>query len=222
MRIPQEIAHSFSTNKLGIDALGKVSDKDEYIVWERFIKGDDQSLIYIYRKYADILYRYGRQFTARTEFIRDCIQELFYDLIDKRSNLSSAHSIKGYLFAALKRRIIRDIKKEEKLQFQEEGFNFSFSETSFSIYHNLDERDYAIIQQKLNMLPVQQREVILLHFYEGLSYTEIAEIMNIKVRSARALTYRALEALQKQLAPHKGALYLLAVCFLPELKNICT
>ena len=73
--------------------------------------------------------------------------------------------------------------------------------------NNLGEREFNIIQRKLNLLPVNQREVILLHFYEGLSYEEIANIMSIKVRSARALTYRALESLEKQLLPYKGSLY---------------
>lgn len=189
------------------------SEKDEQLVWERFIKGDDQCLVYIYRAYADVLFRYGRQFTSRYEFIRDSIQELFYELIDKRSNLSSAKSVKAYLFTALKRKIVRDLKKEEKFNLEQEGFLFSLSDTSLSISNNLQERDFALIQKKLNLLPVNQREIILLHFYEGLTYTEIADIMNIKVRSARALTYRALESLQKELSPFKGSLYFLLIQF---------
>lgn len=207
------ITELHSSRSLKINGTDQFSDKDEHLVWERFTKGDDQSLVYIYRKYADVLYRYARQFTRRPEFIRDCIQELFYDLINKRSNLSPAHSIKGYLFAALKRKIVRDIKKEEKLQLEQEGFNFSLSESSLSISHSLEERDFTIIQRKLNLLPINQREVILLHFYEGLSYAEIAEIMNIKVRSARVLTYRALDSLHKQLSPYKESLYLVLLHF---------
>lgn len=196
-----------------IDYSDQFSVKDEHLVWKSFTKGDDQSLIYIYRKYADVLYRYGRQFTRKSEFIRDCIQELFYELIDKRKNLSLTQSIKGYLFAALKRKIIRNLKKEERHYLENEGFSFSLSENSLSISHNLQERDFTIIQRKLNLLPMNQREVILLHFYEGLTYSEIADIMNIKIRSARALTYRALDSLQKQLSPYKESLLLLLLYF---------
>ncbi|TRX60148.1 sigma-70 family RNA polymerase sigma factor [Fulvivirga sp. M361] len=213
MKSQKVIHNSPKIKKLEPVGFDQFSEKDEHYVWERFIKGDNQSLIYIYRKYADILYRYGRQFTGRSEFIRDCIQELFYDLIDRRSKLSSARSIKGYLFAALKRMILRDIKKEERLQFEEDGFSFSLVESSLSINPGLDIADYAIIQKKLNGLPVSQREVILLHFYEGLSYAEIADIMNIKVRSARALTYRALDSLEKELSPFKGSLFMLLIHF---------
>lgn len=212
MKPERNITHLSKTHNLKIGASDQFSDKDEQLLWERFTKGDDQCLVYIYKKYADILYKYGRQFTRRSEFIRDCIQELFYELIDKKSNLSNAQSVKGYLFAALKRKIVRNIKKEEKLLLEQEGFSISLSENSIYITTALDKKDLSIIQEKLNQLPVNQREVILLHFYEGLTYSEIADIMGIKVRSARALTYRALESLQKQLSPHKGSLYFLLMC----------
>lgn len=208
MNKQEYIPEYFENKSLKKENSAEFSEKDEFLVWERFTKGDDESLVYIYRKYSDVLYRYGRQFTKNAEFIRDCIQELFYDLIDKRSNLSQAQSIKGYLLVAFKRKIIRDIKKEERLILENDGFSFSLVESSLSISQNLDEIDLSIIQRKLNLLSVNQREVILLHFYEGLTYAEIADIMDIKVRSARVLTYRALESLNKQLQPYKDSLYL--------------
>lgn len=194
-----------------LDGNNQLTEKDERLVWSRFIRGDDESLIYIYRKYADVLYRYGRQFTRRPEFIRDCIQELFYDLINKRSNLSQAESVKGYLFAALKRKMLRDIKKEERLLLEKDGFSIRLSEVSISIANHIERPSLPIIQKKLNALPVKQREIILLYFYEGLSYTEIAEVMNIKVRSARALVYRALSTLHKELSPYKKSLFTVLV-----------
>ncbi|UII18950.1 RNA polymerase sigma factor [Fulvivirga ligni] len=186
----------------------KFSEKDEVQVWERFIAGDDESLIFIYRKYADVLYRYGKQFTSRSELISDCIQELFYNLLDKRHNLSQAKSVKGYLMSAFKRKLVRYIKKEGKLELEENAFHIVLSEKSLPISQALGKKELSFIQQRLNNLPVAQREVLLLHYYEGLSYAEIADIMDIKVRSARALTYRALDTLSKELGPYKKSFYI--------------
>ncbi len=187
-------------------------EKDERVVWEGFLRGDESSLIYIYRKYANSLYRYGIQFTKQQELVSDCIQEMFYELIEKRSKLSPADSVKAYLFATLKRRLLRHLKREGLTQSLE-GFNFELALNATFIYPVIEENEYAIIQNKLNDLPINQREVILLHFYEGLSYSEIAVIMGIKVRSARALTYRALDSLKSQLQPHKNSLYAIVGLF---------
>ncbi len=185
------------------------SDKDERLVWQQFLEGDDQSLIYIYNKYADLLYNYGKQFSKKFELIKDCIQELFCDLIDNRSSLSSAQSVKAYLFASLKRRILKEAKKEDRYQLEEEGFNFSFSEVPITIPNLSNKLDLYTIHEKLNLLSVNQREAIYLHFYEGLSYTEIAEILKIKVSSARILTYRALDNLQKYFVSYLSSILIL-------------
>lgn len=184
---------------------------NEEIIWNRFLQGDQESIIYLYRKYTKSLYRYGSQFTSRSELLKDTIQDLFYELIDKRKKLSSARSVKGYLFVSLKRKLVRRLKKEEKIKFEDEGFRFLLESQSTSINENLEKRDYAIIQRQLNLLPVNQREVILLFFFEGLSYKEISVIMGIKVRSTRALTYRALKSLQSKLEPFKNRLLTIAL-----------
>ena len=184
-------------------------ERDEHLVWSQFKKGDEQSLIYIYRKYVNILFNYGSQFSDRKEFVRDCIQELFYELIDRRKYLADVRSIKAYLLSSLKRKILRGLQKEERFQHNEKCMELSFVANSLSISQVFRKEDYAIIEKKLNTLPPQQKEVILLHFYEGLSYADIAEIMNIKIKSARALTYRALESLEKKLSPYKKSLYTL-------------
>ena len=202
--------------KMRTDGSDQFLEKDERQMWERFLQGEDQGLIYLYRKYVEDLFRYGQQFSRRYEFVQDSIQELFYELIDKRKKLASAKSVKAYLFSSLKRKMIRDIRKEEKSQLESHGFLFSFAEMPVSISKELKEQDMAMIFEKINALPASQREVIFLYFYQGLGYAEIADIMNVKVATARTLTYRALENLEKELGPHLSSFYGLFICFLPH------
>ncbi|MEQ9441726.1 MAG: sigma-70 family RNA polymerase sigma factor [Cyclobacteriaceae bacterium] len=184
-------------------------EKDENIVWQQFLGGDDQCLAYIYQKYVNVLYLYGQQFSKRYEFVQDCIQELFCELIDKRKSLSATKSLKAYLLVSLKRKILRGIKKDKQLQLDEDRFKFISSDPPRSIHLHLKENDYATIFAKINELPSSQREVIFLYFYEGMGYADIAEIMNIKTATARTLTYRALENLEQKLGPHISSFYCL-------------
>ena len=175
------------------------SEIDEHEIWERFKRGDDKSLVRIYKTYSKSLYNYGCQFTSRTDFVKDCIQELFYSLIQKREKLTVTKSIKAYLFISIRNNILRGLKKEELVSLNEEGFNIQFQMAVVPFNIRLEDDEIEIINSKLNELPPNQKEIVLLYFYEGLSYSEISSIMNIKVKSARALLYRALSSLQKNL-----------------------
>jgi len=193
--------------KSNLDRNNVLSQKDDYFVWERFINGDKNSLIYIYNQYADILFSYGKQFSKDHELLRDCIQILFCDLIHQRSKLSKVKSIKAYLFVSFKRRILKELKKANKYQLEDEGFTFDFEDQSISINKELQEEDVLIIRDKLNSLPRNQREAIYLYFYEGLGYKEMASILDIKVHSARILTYRALGNLESELRSLLSSFY---------------
>jgi len=193
--------------KSNSDPNNTLPQQDDFLVWERFIKGDNNSLIYIYNRYADVLFGYGKQFTKDLELLKDCIQILFCDLIHQRSNLSKVKSIKAYLFVSFKRRVLKELKRAKKYQLEEEGFTFDFEDESISISKELQEEDVLIIRDKLNSLPRNQREAIYLYFYEGLGYKEIASILDIKVHSARILTYRALGNLESELKALLSSFY---------------
>lgn len=221
MGAPKNKIYSIGDNlKSNSERNNMLPQQDDYLVWERFIKGDNNSLIYIYNRYADVLFGYGKQFTKDLDLIKDCIQILFCDLIRQRSNLSKVKSIKAYLFVSFKRRILKELKKAKKYQLEEEGFTFDFEDQSISISRELQEEDILIIRDKLNSLPINQREAIYLYFYEGLGYKEIASILDIKVHSARILTYRALGNLESELKSLLSSFYsiLLYLSFYSTLK----
>jgi RNA polymerase sigma-70 factor (ECF subfamily) len=57
----------------------------------------------------------------------------------------------------------------------------------------------AVVQQAIDSLPDKQRAAFVLHKYEGLSYQEIAQILNRSFSSVESLIHRAKLNLQKKL-----------------------
>lgn len=51
----------------------KTSDND---LWMNFINGNDACFEIIYRKYADVLFRYGIQFTTDGNLVKDAIHDV--------------------------------------------------------------------------------------------------------------------------------------------------
>ena len=81
------------------------------------------------------------------------------------------------------------------------------------INSQMDSDQQQIIEEKLNELPPLQREALLLYFYEGLKYDQIAELLGIQVKSTRALIYRSLQSLGDLLSPLRNTILLLSVLF---------
>ena len=146
------------------------------------------------------MYLYGMKFKNDNEFVKDCIQEVFFTLIKNGKRLGTVTNIRFYLLKALKNKIIRELKTNQKTEILEElqpqfTSEFVFEEDS---EYNVDASDNRKeLEKALTELTVNQREIIYLRYECGMGYNEICEIMQIKIDYARKLTYRAIVKLKK-------------------------
>lgn len=181
---------------------------DDYLLWQNFLKGDESAIAKIYRRYVDHLFAYGCHIYPNKQVVKDTIQDVFFHLIDKREKLTEAKSVKAYLFASFRRRLLKSIKTNKKnIHSSLEGDEVFLIEVDF--YQTFDGSSYGVNQSEMiknfcNQLPARQREIINLKFFEDLSYAEIAEVMNLSdAKTVRTITYRILKKLSEIAGPHK-------------------
>jgi RNA polymerase sigma factor (sigma-70 family) len=139
---------------------------------------------------------------GNTEFVQDCLHELFVDLWNRHPQLSPLSSVKTYLFKALKYKLHRQYGKEKywinKVEFQEiHNTEVEFSLESHMISDQTNKEDKIKILKALEKLPARQRQVLHLLFDDGFSYEETAEIMGINVRSVYTLAWKGISSLKK-------------------------
>src|SRR5205085_1022777 len=79
------------------------------------------------------------------------------------------------------------------------SFTFEVSYDNQLILEEEEQRLQKNVKEILSKLPVRQQEIVYLRFYEGLSYEEIAEVMDIAVTSVYKMWYKALENLKGEL-----------------------
>lgn len=171
-------------------------------LWTRLKNGDDKAFERIYSLYVDDLYRFGKSITDRHALIKDCIQDVFIDLWHYRAKLTDNVQIKFYLFRVLSNRIQRQIGNERNCKDKEyrEFFDKNIFQPSFEDDW-IERQELSVSNKKLekalSRLPVRQREVIYYVFFEKLTYEQVAVIMEITIRSAYTLTWKAIQALKK-------------------------
>ena len=169
-------------------------------IWEQFRHGDKASLSLIYSEHFHPMFQYGVKFKDDPEFVKDCIQDVFIQLIRSGHNLKSTTNIRYYLLKALKNAILKELNKSRKIIFVIDA-PVKF-EARFVIENELAEKENASLREKallnaLNNLSDRQREIIYLRYECNMDYDQISGLLNIKVDSTRKLVFRAIKALRE-------------------------
>jgi len=180
----------------------QLAKNHDYFLWERFKSGDREALSKIFYANYQLLYNYGLRLYDEPAFIKDCIQELFSELISKISTLGPTDNIRFYLLASFRRKVFEKLKGDRTLNFSDKQETPSQTETEHSpearwIIREQEKGNAQKINRLVNNLHAREREAIYLKFYNNLSYEEITQIMGINYQSARKLVYRALRSLRE-------------------------
>jgi len=181
----------------------KVLDIDgDHKEWNSFKSGDWEAYGHIYDAHFKLLSNYGFKFTRDIELIEDCIHDLFVNLWQKRAQLGNPPSVRNYLYKSLRNLIFRKLERRQKFvnlnDDDEYAFHFEVSFDTSLIEGEAKKELQVKLKTAVETLSARQQEIIYLRFYEGLSYEEAAEIMNLNVSSAYKLLYKAIGKLQER------------------------
>ncbi len=156
----------------------------------------------IYTYFAPALFQYGLSLIPDTDFVQDCVQEVFIDIWRYHKNLQKADNVKIYLFRSLSHKIFREIKKNKKRKKEEilehlESCFFTESKENEMISTQRDELLQKKLALALQELPLRQKEVVQYLFFENFSYEETSKLMGINLRSVYTLAWKAISHLKK-------------------------
>ena len=181
-----------------------MENQDTNELWHRFKSGDDDALSKLYNLYVHKLFSYGLKIHGDEDLVKDCIQEVFIQLIDKRKTLIITDSTAAYLFKSLHNRLLDE--SRSKIRRTDIARSVSFGDdrneisAEQSIVSSEEEQVRAkIIEKALNALSVYQKEAIFLKYSQGFDYNKIAEILEIDIASARTLIYRSLKLVRESI-----------------------
>jgi RNA polymerase sigma factor (sigma-70 family) len=169
--------------------------------WNDLRAGDRGALAQIYNMHVKALYNFGNKICQDAPLVEDSIHDLFVDLWKNHKNLSQAISVRAYLYASLRRRIVNTSPKNvTMMRFDQrwEELNLATrSDEARIVEEETSDEQIKKLKAHLNNLSPRQYEAIVLRFYDDLSYSEIATIMEMNEQSVRNLVQRGLEHLRQ-------------------------
>ena len=150
--------------------------------------------------FADGVYRFIVKNIRHTEDAQDIVQSAFEKLWVNRVQVLPEKA-KSYLFTVAYHQMIDHIRKSNKMPLSEDTF----------IPHQPINQEQAELKQLLmravNQLNPTQKSLVLLKDYEGYSYQEIAEIMNLSDSQVKVYLHRARLILKNKLSAYAPKAY---------------
>jgi RNA polymerase sigma factor (sigma-70 family) len=172
---------------------------DDRILWGDFREGSREALAILYRRHNPGMFQHGLYLCKDPDLVRDSVQEIFSRLWSRRNRLSDANCVQAYLYQSLKRlllvQVIRDRKRIVPLDDANEPVETTTLE-EFYIAKEMRKEQAQMIRRALDTLTNGQREVIVLRYFNGLSYAQISEIMGLRVESVYNHASKAIEQLR--------------------------
>lgn len=159
-----------------------------------------ESLFHIhYSDLCSFAFHYLKDFPASEEIVQD----LFVNLWAKKDELQIKSSLKSYLFQSTKNRCLNLIKHIE-IRENYKGLNQERrnEEESFS-GREMEESELNLkIEKTVSKLPTERQRIFRMSRYEDLKYKEIAEKLNISIKTVENQMGKALKFLRDELADY--------------------
>jgi RNA polymerase sigma-70 factor (ECF subfamily) len=155
----------------------------------------------IFLTYYNPLCNYALSIVQDEVWVEDIVQEVFLNFWNQRHTIDLTGNIKSYLFTATKNQIFESLRKDKSRNKMLEGFltlsnqqNIQNEEQELSEWVKIDQ-----VYSSLRHLPPKCREVFELAKLKGLTYSQIAETMQISPKTVENHMAKAFTILRDKL-----------------------
>lgn len=177
----------------------QMKDNELDILIQNMMAGDRKSFDTLFRRFYTPMVRFCIRFVGDVDVACEIVQDLFVRLWTGREKLSINSSFESYLLRSVRNASISYINKvrshdevHQRLAMEDVDNN----DPSEELQSKGLETAYG---QVLAAMPEKRREVFLASRFDGLKYAEIAEKLNISVKTVEAHMSAAIKQLREGL-----------------------
>lgn len=141
------------------------------------------------------LRRYARALTRDTHRADDLVQETLARALAKQHLWQVGTNLRAWLFTLMHNQHVNDVRRSNR-----EGGNIDVAEMASVLVAVTDptaSRQLRELERALALLPLEQREAILLVGLEGMRYDEAAAVLRVPIGTVRSRLSRGRDSLRK-------------------------
>lgn len=163
-------------------------------------KLDKQDFEVLFKTHFSSLCRFAMKYVGDMDDSKDIVHAVFINLWKRKDTVDVDTSLKSYLFTSVHNRCLNYIRDQKKM------VHHALPIEQMDLLNYVESRDFVVenetidqINTALDALPEKCREIFLLSRFEGLKYREIAEKLNLSVKTVETQVSRALKQLKESL-----------------------
>ena len=170
---------------------------------------DEAALNYLFTTYYNKLFRTGLKYGATSETTEEAIQSVFVDIWQYRKTLGEVQSFEAYLKGSLRKRITKMAEANSKQRTSAPSvFPIKNDEKASEILLSVEAYEQILIRQETNdtkrqqltaaleQLTPRQKELVVLRYFEEMSYADIAQQTGLQTDSIYKTIHEALKRLR--------------------------
>lgn len=194
-----------------MELIASMENSDKSLL-EAHLKGDEEAFGELIRRYGDNVLGYLIRMSGNREQAEDLFQETF-KRVHEKAHTFRGPQFKGWLFriatnVALDGRRKSKRLKETSLNQQLENDNpeseqlgsLAPADDSYNPSEQVSKAEQAEqVRRAIELLPERQRATLVLAYYQQLSYTDVAQVLECSVGTVKTQMFRALKTLAAKL-----------------------
>lgn len=183
---------------------------DNIVLIESLKNGDEKAYTYLIDTYHHKLCVYANSLVKNIYSAEDIVQNVFIKVWEQRTRLKSDHAIKSFLYKLVYNEFIDLYRKNQSLFSLEKTYYDALNTVVLEDDHESFQRIIKVVNKEIESLPPKCKEVFILSKKEGLTNIEIAEHLNVSIKTVEAQITKAFSILRSSLEEKvKSALFLL-------------
>ena len=165
--------------------------------------GDEKAFELLFKAQYPILCGYARKYLDDFDQAEEIVQEMFFNFWQKREKVEINTSLEAYLFRSVRNSCLNYLKHLKIREQYKLANNQDIRQKEQEIHDSvvaleLQER----IENVIDQLPTERKKIFKMSRFEELKYKEIAEKLNISVKTVEAEMSKALKFLRQHLSDY--------------------
>jgi len=165
--------------------------------------GNEQAFEQLFRSQYPILCGYARKYLDDTDQAEEVVQEMFFNFWQKKDQLEINISVEAYLFRSVRNSCLNYLKHLKIREEHRLATAHEIRQKEQSIHDNVEALELQEkIESVIAKLPPERQKIFKMSRYEELKYKEIAEKLNLSIKTVEVQMSKALKFLRQHLSEY--------------------